>query len=459
MFDIGFEKVRVKTSGAEINVLHGGAGNPLLLLHGYPQTHVMWHRVAPDLRNHFHVICPDLRGYGDSSKPESRADHYPYSKRAMALDMIELMAFWGHRAFFIAGHDRGARVAHRMALDFPDKITRACVMDVVPTYHMFKNVDQNFAAGYYHWFFLIQPDGLPEHMIGVDSDFYLKEKLKRWSAPNTEFDPDAIAEYQRCFRDPHTIHATCEDYRAAATVDLIHDEESRQKKITCPLLVLWGKKGFVHRTYNVLDVWKQYAEDVEGKALNCGHFLAEEDPVTVAQELRRFFGGGDTANVLKTGEQKIPTQKASANTAEAAAGKAVVSKNKSKARPETEVGTETRTKTRVKAEPRARATDRPEPESVKKIVEYPVGRYECKRCGQGVIFSQAYRELPPCDNCGSREYLGHEPKITVIRPPPPKKYSAGMYQCTVCSTRVAVAEDTDKLSPCDFCGSLELKLL
>lgn len=459
MFDSGFEKVRVKTRGADINVLHSGTGNPLLLLHGYPQTHVMWHLVAPELKNHFQVICPDLRGYGDSSKPESRADHYPYSKRAMALDMIELMAFFGHHAFSVAGHDRGGRVAHRLALDFPDKIKQACVMDIVPTYHMFKNVDQNFATGYYHWFFLIQPNGLPEHMIGVDPDFYLKEKLKRWSAPNSEFDPDAIAEYQRCFRDPKTIHATCEDYRAAATVDLKHDEESRQKKITCPLLVLWGQEGFVHRTYNVLEVWSQFAENVEGKSLKCGHFLAEEDPITVVQELRRFFGANETENVLTAGELKIPTRKKSADTVVTAVGKATMSKSKSKAGLDTKVGSETRSKSRVKDESSAKANDRPKAEIVKKIIEYPIGRYECKGCGQSVIFSQAYRELPPCDNCGGREYRGHDPKIIEIRSPPPKKYSAGMYQCTACGTRVAVAEDTDKLSPCDFCGSLELKLL
>ena len=292
MFGTGFDILKVKTTGAEINVRHGGTGNPLLLLHGYPQTHVMWHRVAPELAKRFHVVCPDLRGYGDSSKPESRADHYPYSKRAMALDMVEVMATLGYRTFSVAGHDRGARVTHRLALDYPGKVKQACVMDIVPTYHMFKNTDQHFATGYYHWFFLIQPNGLPEHMIGADPAFYLDEKLKRWSAPESAFAPEAVAEYLRCFRDPQTIHASCEDYRAAASIDLQHDEEARHKKIRCPLLVLWGAKGFVHRTYDVLAVWHQYAEHVEGKALDCGHFLAEEDPTTVVQELLRFFGDG-----------------------------------------------------------------------------------------------------------------------------------------------------------------------
>ena len=292
MFDKGFKRLKAKTSGAEINLVHGGSGSPLLLLHGYPQTHIMWHRVAPKLSSRFHVICPDLRGYGDSSKPESTPDHYPYSKRAMAQDMVEVMAKLGYRSFFVAGHDRGARVTHRMALDHPEKVERACVMDIVPTRHMFNTADKNFATGYYHWFFLIQPNGLPERLIGADPEFYLNEKIKRWSGSESPFATEAVAEYLRCFRDPRTIHASCEDYRAAASIDLQHDEEDVGKKILCPLLVLWGAKGFVHRTYDVLDVWRLYAQHVEGRALDCGHFLAEEDSESVCQELRRFFGGG-----------------------------------------------------------------------------------------------------------------------------------------------------------------------
>ena len=289
MFGKEFKQIKVQTSGAEINLVHAGSGNPLLLLHGYPQTHVMWHKVAPALIDRFHIICPDLRGYGDSSKPSSTPNHETYSKRAMAQDMVEVMNSFGFDEFYIAGHDRGARVTHRLVLDYPNKIKKACVMDIVPTYHMFKTTDQHFATGYYHWFFLIQPDGLPEKMIGDDPAYYLKEKLKRWSASGAKFDDDAIDEYIRCFSQPETIHASCEDYRAAASIDLEHDEADLNKKIQCPLLVLWGEKGFIQCTYDVLDVWKEYANDVEGKALDSGHFMPEEVPETVSKELKSFF--------------------------------------------------------------------------------------------------------------------------------------------------------------------------
>lgn len=289
LFGSQFEQVRIKTREADIHLLHAGAGRPLLLLHGYPQTHAIWHLVAPQLAPHFHVICPDLRGYGDSSKPASTADHATYSKRAMAQDMVEVMQALGHQTFFVAGHDRGARVAHRMALDHPQRVLKACVMDIVPTYHMFKTTDQNFATGYYHWFFLIQPDGLPEHLIGADPAYYLQEKIKRWSAPGAVFDPEALTEYIRCFSDPQVIHASCEDYRAAASIDMQHDEADQRRKLACPLLVLWGAKGFVNRTYDVLDVWRQSAAHVEGRVLDCGHFLPEEAPHQVVAELQRFL--------------------------------------------------------------------------------------------------------------------------------------------------------------------------
>ncbi len=289
MFSTAFTQAQINTSGAEINLVHGGSGPPLLLLHGYPQTHAMWHKVAPQLAQHFHVICPDLRGYGDSSKPPSTADHYPYSKRAMSQDMVEVMTSLGHSEFMVAGHDRGARVTHRLALDYSEKIQKACVMDIAPTRHMFKTADQHFATGYYHWFFLIQPNGLPERMIGADPAYYLNEKLKQWSAPETIFTDEAVAEYLRCFSDPETIHASCEDYRAAASIDLIHDEEDISKKVTCPLLALWGSKGFINRTYDVLSVWNEYAEKVEGKALESGHYLPEEAPQAVCDELIKFF--------------------------------------------------------------------------------------------------------------------------------------------------------------------------
>jgi len=290
IFGDAFDNVQIKTSGAEINLVHGGSGSPLLLLHGYPQTHVIWHEVAPRLARNFHVICPDLRGYGDSSKSPSTPDHYPYSKRVMGEDMAEVMSSLGYSEFFVAGHDRGARVTHRMALDYPEKVKRACVMDIAPTYHMFKTTNQHFATGYYHWFFLIQPDGLPEHLISADPAYYLTEKLKRWSAPGAVFADKAVAEYIRCFSQPEAIHASCEDYRAAASIDLKHDEEDMNKKVGCPLLVLWGAKGFVNRTYDVLRVWHERAAQIEGKALDCGHFLPEEAPTLVCDELLRFFG-------------------------------------------------------------------------------------------------------------------------------------------------------------------------
>ncbi len=289
MFGKKFKQIKVQTNGAEINLVHAGSGNPLLLLHGYPQTHIMWHKVAPALIDRFHVICPDLRGYGDSAKPASTPNHDTYSKRAMAQDMIEVMDSFGYDTFYVAGHDRGARVTHRLALDYPDKIKKACVMDIVPTYYMFRTTDQHFATGYYHWFFLIQPDGLPEKMIGADPAYYLKEKLKRWSVPGAKFDDETINEYIRCFSQPETIHASCEDYRAAASVDMEHDEADLNKKIQCPLLVLWGAKGFIQRTYDVLNVWKEYANDVESKSLECGHFLPEEKPEDVSKELIEFF--------------------------------------------------------------------------------------------------------------------------------------------------------------------------
>jgi len=288
-FAEGFEAARLQTRGAEINLVHGGAGKPLLLMHGYPQTHMMWHRVAPRLAEEYHVICPDLRGYGDSSKPESSADHAPYSKREMANDMVEVMKELGYQQFAATGHDRGARVLHRMILDHPERVERACVMDIAPTHHMFKTTDQEFATGYYHWFFLIQPNGLPERLIGADPEYYLTEKMGRWSSPDSIFAPEAFDEYLRCFRKPETIHASCEDYRAAASIDLEHDASDLDRKIECPLLVLWGDKGLVHRKYEVLEVWRERANHVSGTALKCGHYLPEESPEQVLDELLPFL--------------------------------------------------------------------------------------------------------------------------------------------------------------------------
>lgn len=285
-----FERAKIETPGAMINLVHGGRGEPLLLLHGYPQNHLMWHDVASKLSGDFYLVIPDLRGYGESSKPESSSDFSTYSKREMAIDCVEVMDKLGFDSFYVAGHDRGGRVAHRLTLDHPDKVKKVCVMDIAPTHTMYTNTDKDFATGYYHWFFLIQPDNLPETLIGNNSEYYLREKLKRWSGPGSEFDEDIVAEYIRCFSDPDAIHATCNDYRASATIDLEHDESDFDKRIQCPLLVLWGSRGFVHRTYDVLQTWREKAVNVKGRALECGHFVPEEQPAEVISELKSFFG-------------------------------------------------------------------------------------------------------------------------------------------------------------------------
>ena len=290
LFGPEFTRRAETINGTSINFIEGGTGDPLLLIHGYPQTHVMWHRVAPRLVKNFRVICPDLRGYGDSDKPATVDNHFSYSKKAMAADMLGLMAKLGHSEFMVAGHDRGGRVTHRMCLDAPEAISKACVIDIVPTHYIFAHTDKSLATSYYHWFFLIQPDGLPERMIGADPEFYLRAKLKRWSAAGAQFDEQAVAEYLRCFSDPLTIHATCEDYRAGAGIDLEHDEQDRDKRIECPLHVLWGSEGFVNRRYDVIPVWQQYARHVTGRVIQgSGHFPPEERPDDSVSEFLNFF--------------------------------------------------------------------------------------------------------------------------------------------------------------------------
>ena len=285
----GFTAHRVQTSGAEIRCVVGGEGPPLLLLHGYPQTHAIWHKVAPALAHEFTVVCADLRGYGDSSKPASDATHTVYSKRVMARDMVELMRDLGHTQFMLAGHDRGGRVSHRLTLDHPEAVLRVAVLDISPTRVMYGKTDQAFATAYYHWFFLIQPFDLPERLIGADPIYYLHRKLGSWGTGTTHFDPRAMAEYERCFRDPAAIHAMCEDYRAAASIDLEHDATDEDKRIACPLLVLWGEKGVVHRLFDPLADWRGAASDVRGKALPCGHYLPEEAPDATLAEFTAFF--------------------------------------------------------------------------------------------------------------------------------------------------------------------------
>jgi haloacetate dehalogenase len=284
-----FQRKRVETAGATINLVHGGNGSPVLLLHGYPQTHAMWHKLAPRLAHDFTVVAADLRGYGDSAKPAGGPDHAAYSFRAMARDQVAAMAALGFARFAVVGHDRGARVAHRMALDYPERVTKAAVLDIAPTLTMYRATDQAFATGYYHWFFLIQPYDLPERLIGADPEYYLRQKLGQWGRTADAFAPEAMAEYLRCFRDPATIHATCEDYRAAAGIDLAHDEADLGRRVECPLLALWGAKGLVGRSFDVLAVWRQRARQVSGRALACGHFLPEEAPTETLAELLPFL--------------------------------------------------------------------------------------------------------------------------------------------------------------------------
>jgi haloacetate dehalogenase len=288
----GFTQRRIATRGAEIDCVVGGTGPPLLLLHGYPQTHAMWHRIAPQLAEQFTVVCSDLRGYGDSSKPDGGERSVNYSKRAMAADQVEVMRALGFGRFRLAGHDRGGRVAHRLILDHPGVAEQVAVLDISPTRTMYGKTDQAFATAYYHWFFLIQPFDLPERLIASDPIYYLRKKTGSFGSAADVFDPRAFAEYERCFAKTETIHATCEDYRAAASIDLEHDAEdiAAGRKVTCPLLVLWGDKGVVHRYFDPVNDWRAVAVDVRGRALSSGHYLAEEAPDETLAALRAFFG-------------------------------------------------------------------------------------------------------------------------------------------------------------------------
>ena len=291
----GFESRLVPLDGIDIHAAIGPkrAGPALLLLHGYPQTHVMWHRVAPTLGRNYTVVATDLRGYGDSGKPPGDSEHARYSKRSMAADQIAVMRALGFDRFAVVGHDRGARVAHRMCLDHPDAVSRVAVLDIAPTRHMFGTADHRFGMAYYHWYFLAQPYDLPERLIGAAPEYYLRRKAAQWSGTGFSFDPDALAEYLRCFTDPATIHASCEDYRAAATIDLAHDEVdfSAGRRVGCPLLVLWGTRGFVGRRYDPLAVWRPYASaEVTGAGVESGHFLAEEAPEATTTAILEFLG-------------------------------------------------------------------------------------------------------------------------------------------------------------------------
>jgi len=279
----GFTADRIETSGATIHTVSAGSGPPVLLLHGFPQSHVEWHKIAPRLAEEFTVVATDLRGYGDSGKPADGENHSGHSKRATAQDQVEVMRHFGFDKFAVVGHDRGGRVGHRMALDHPARVTKLAVIDIVPTHKLLRNVTKEFATAYYHWFLLIQPAPLPENIIAKIHGLFLDR--------NHYMHPDAHAEYLRCFRDPATVHAACEDYRASASIDLDHDDADLDRKIACPLLALWGERAPMHRLYDVLTTWRERASNVSGKPLPGGHFLPEELPAETLAELRAFLRG------------------------------------------------------------------------------------------------------------------------------------------------------------------------
>jgi haloacetate dehalogenase len=292
----GFETADVTVGDVRLHLRTGGRADapPLLLVHGFPQSHVLWQRVAQQLAPHFRLVLPDLRGYGRSDKPPGTADHGNYSKRTMAADLVALMRQLGHTRFGLVGHDRGGRVAHRLALDHADAVHKLCVIDIAPTLDMYDATDMRFARAYYHWFHLIQPHPLPETMIGGCAQAYLHAKLGGWGAGGTDYiEPEALAEYERNFCTPEAIHAACEDYRASAGIDLEHDRSSRAagQKIACDLLVLWGARGVVHQLFDPMALWRaQCSATVTGQALPAGHFIPEEVPDATAAALRAFFG-------------------------------------------------------------------------------------------------------------------------------------------------------------------------
>ncbi len=296
MFE-GFTRTQIETSETAINLKHGGSGPPVLLLHGYPQTHVMWHEVAPVLAKHCTVVAPDLRGYGDSGKPLVGDDPETYCKRRTAQDQLEVMTALGHSSFHVVGHDRGARVGHRMALDAPERVLSFTTLDVAPSQAAFEAMDSSLSFAWFHWHLMRQPEPFPETLIGSNAKFYLDFLLERWTAVEGAITEEAYVEYLRCFSDPETIRGSCADYRAI-DVDLAHDALDRGRKLTCPLLVLWGgdmakRPGWqTGRGLDMLTVWRERAEDVRGRAIDCGHFLAEEAPEETAAEILGFIGGG-----------------------------------------------------------------------------------------------------------------------------------------------------------------------
>ena len=292
MFFDGFTLEQVAVSGGTLRLRRGGKGPPLLLLHGNPQTHAMWHKVAPKLAERYSLVLPDLRGYGGTFKPPATPDHAPYAKREMAKDMVELMAHFGHDKFLVAAHDRGARVAHRLAIDHPERVQKLAVMDIIPTLEHFERADMKMALGYYHWFWFAQPHPFPENVICAAPDAWWRAHTSREPKPPDFFDREALADYLKAVHSPEMIRGMCEDYRAAATIDLEHDRASRAagEQVRCPMLVLWGKKAKIEAWYDALAVWRQYcAAEVSGGPVNSGHYLAEEAPEEVIEQFTAFF--------------------------------------------------------------------------------------------------------------------------------------------------------------------------
>ena len=287
----GYKKDTLRVNGIDISFRIGGRGPALLLLHGHPQTHVIWHKVADTLAEHFSVIAADLRGYGDSSKPSASQKHVAHSNRVMAQDMVDLMKRLGFEQFSILAHDRGARVSHRLAMDHPNLVERMILLDIAPTLSMYTQTNEEFARAYWHWFFLIRPAPLPEALIASDPELYLRRVMGTRSSGMSPFTDEAFEEYLRCLRQPGSATGVCEDYRASATIDLEHDRADieKGKKLACPLLVMWGSEGTVGRCFKPLNEWQKVADQVQGKPLPAGHYIAEEAPKQLLAELLPFF--------------------------------------------------------------------------------------------------------------------------------------------------------------------------
>lgn len=290
LFD-GFERRRIDVGDVTINAVVGGSGSPVLLLHGFPQTLAMWARVAPPLAERFTVVCADLRGYGDSSKPPCAPDNANYAFRAMAADQVSVMRRLGFERFHVIGHDRGGRTAHRMALDWPDAVRSLAVLDIAPTHAMFMETNRHLAGAYWHWYFLSLPAPFPECLIGADPDYFYETCLVGWGAARIEdFDPEQLAEYRRCWRDPEMIHGSCSDYRAAATIDLEHDSADIDRKVMCPTLALWGSVGLMHRLVDMEAAWRKRCADLRVATLPGGHFFVDQLPEETAQVLLDVLG-------------------------------------------------------------------------------------------------------------------------------------------------------------------------